>query len=106
MSLTPLPHRTRYGLRWRDSWRRILTLGECLGVLNLLGPALALCTREHRPLWNTHVPSDLAQSNATGVCGFDLLPNVCGNSAAHRSLWLLAIFPLAHVQANIYAIIS
>jgi hypothetical protein len=80
------------------------TLGERLYGLNLLRPAFALCPREYRPLWNAHVPGDLAQADAAGVCGFDLLPNVCGNSAAYRSLWQwqLAVFALVYVQLNIY----
>src|SRR4029453_18622095 len=105
MSLTPLPHRARYCLHWSDDGRCIFTLGQGLGVLNLTRPSFALCSREYRPLWNIHVPSDLAQTNSAGVCSFDLLPNACGNSASHRSLWQLSVFPLAHVQTNIYAII-
>jgi len=74
--------------------------------LNLLRPAFALCPRQYRSLWNVHIPSDLTQADAAGVCGFDLLPNVCGNSAAHRSLrqCLLAVFALANVQLNIYPV--
>src|SRR4029453_15510807 len=75
MSLTPLPHRARYGLHWSDDGRCIFTLGQGLGVLNLTCPTFALCSHEYRPLWNAHVPSDLAQSNAGCVGGSDLLPN-------------------------------
>jgi hypothetical protein len=64
--------------------------------------------RENGSLWNVHVPSDLAQTDAAGVCGFDLLPNICGNSAAYRSLWQwsLAVFALAHVQVNSYRLLE
>src|SRR4029453_14419144 len=84
LSHSPPPFARR--LRWRDSWRRVLTLSECLGVLNLTCPSFAFSASEYRSLWNVHVPSDLAQSNAAGVCGFDLLPNVWANSAARCSL--------------------
>ena len=58
---------------------------------------------------NGHVARDLAQSDSAGrIRRLNLLPNVWGNFAATCSFrwWHLAVFPLAHVQVNSYAILA
>jgi hypothetical protein len=67
----------------RSDSKRILALCKCLRRLNLLRPAFALCSREYRPLWNVHVPCDLAQTDTARVGGADFRPSCVRDCPSH-----------------------
>lgn len=81
MPLAALCHRGRCRVHHGDSRGRGLP-GKGLRRLDALRPALALCPREHRALWNAHAAGDLAESDAAGVGGADLLPFAVGKTVA------------------------
>ena len=73
---------------------------------NLGLPLSGCCEPNASHVWDVHFTGDFAEVNPGCVARLNLLPNVCANFVAHPSPWqrLLAVFPVAHVQMNGYAV--